>query len=227
MVIRNRDVSMTRYLIGCLLAMILAAYAGQAGAGQPRVSPAQFVITLLDAVKKVKKADPENNIFLSPEEKKQNEALARVINPMVNIRNISIYALMHHWNGLGDQERTFFVSVLTELLTDVAYPSAGKFLQDLEVAVRKEKVIKTKAMVYTSVVHKEEGRIDIDFKLHRSQTSWEVADVYLDGVSLARNLRTQCLKIIRDHSFKELVARMRKKIEEKNTAQLEEVTGRN
>ncbi len=84
-------------------------------------------------------------------------------------------------------------------------------------------------MVYTTVIHKEEGRIDIDFKLMqvKDKDVWMVIDVYLDGVSLARNLRTQCLKIIRDHSFEELIVRMTKKIEERETAHLKEVTGRN
>jgi hypothetical protein len=53
-----------------------------------------------------------------------------------------------------------------------------------------------------------------------------VEDVMLDGVSLARNLRTQCQKIIRENSFQELVARMRKKIVERNADDLKEVSGR-
>ncbi len=81
-------------------------------------------------------------------------------------------------------------------------------------------------MVYTSVIHEEEGRIDIDFKLLSASTSWVTVDVYLDGVSLVRNLRTQCLKIIRDYSFDELLSRMQKKIDERDTANLKEVTGR-
>ena len=82
-------------------------------------------------------------------------------------------------------------------------------------------------MVYTTVIHKEEGRIDIDFKLMRVHDGWTVIDVYLDDVSLARNLRTQSLKIIRDHSFEELISRMTKKIKERDAAHLKEVTGRN
>ena len=71
-----------------------------------------------------------------------------------------------------------------------------------------------------------EGRIDIDFKLIPVEEKWLLRDVYLDGVSLVRNLRTQCLKIIRENSYEELLNRMKKKIREADTATVSEVTGR-
>jgi phospholipid transport system substrate-binding protein len=68
--------------------------------------------------------------------------------------------------------------------------------------------------------------VDIDFKLRQAGDSWVVEDVLLDGVSLARNLRTQCQKIIRENSFQELLSRMRKKIREGDKEDLKDVTGR-
>ncbi len=188
--------------------------------------PKDFVLELLNTVQEMKKAEPENGIFLSPDDIKRNNALADQINRMLDIEYISAYALLDIWKKLEASDRNRFVSTFTELLSKVAYPNAGKFLKDLEIKIRKEKQVKENAMVFTSVIHKEEGRIDIDFKLHRNPGAWTVVDVYLDDVSLARNFRTQCLKIIRDHSFDELLSRMRKKIEERDTANLKEVTGR-
>jgi len=188
--------------------------------------PKDFVRVLLGKVKAMKKADPDENIFLTPEEMQQNEALAAQINRMLDIEYIGAYALHKHWKKLSEKERNRFLSTFSELLSKVAYPNAGKFLEDLKVKIRKEKILKKRAMVYTSVIHEEEGRIDIDFKLLTTSASWVAVDVYLDGVSLVRNLRTQCLKIIRDHSFDELLLRMQKKIDERDTANLKEVTGR-
>jgi phospholipid transport system substrate-binding protein len=189
-------------------------------------TPAQFVQVLLNNVRQLKKSDPEKNITLSSEDKKQNGELGRKINQMVDLNGISKYALQKHWSALDDLQRERFVKVFTELLATVAYPNAGEFLSDLEVSVRKEKKRSQKAMVYTSVIHKEEGRIDIDFKLASLESTWLVQDVYLDGVSLVRNLRTQCLKIIRENSYEELINRMKKKITEADTSDLKEVTGR-
>ncbi len=196
-------------------------------ASQDKEPPTQLIIRLFKTIKQIKKADPDKKIFLSPEEDKNNKELAVVLNRMLNIRYICSYALMKHWNHMLDTDRQFFVSVFTDLLSKVAYPNASKFLKDLTVTIRREKKIRNKIMVYTTVIHKEEGRIDIDFKLMRVHDGWTVIDVYLDDVSLARNLRTQSLKIIRDHSFEELISRMTKKIKERDAAHLKEVTGRN
>jgi phospholipid transport system substrate-binding protein len=212
-----------------LFIFILYSNAALASQSQGQETPSQLAHRLFKTVKQIKKADPDKNILLSPTEDKMNRELAVVLNLMLDIPYISRYALMKHWDTLSDQDRQLFVSVFTDLLSKVAYPNAGKFLKDLEFSIRREKKIGKKVMVYTTVIHKEEGRIDIDFKLMqvKDKDVWMVIDVYLDGVSLARNLRTQCLKIIRDHSFEELITRMTKKIEERETAHLKEVTGRN
>ena len=212
-------------LILPLLAAVMF-HAGQADGFQQQEAPPQLVLRLVQTVREMKKADPDENILLSPEDVKKNKALAADLNRLLHVRYISKYALMKHWNTITDQHRELFVSVFTDLLSKVAYPNAGKFLKDLEFSIRREKKIRNKVMVYTTVIHKEEGRIDIDFKLMQSNGGWVVIDVYLDGVSLARNLRTQCLKIIREDSFEALIARMTQKIEERDTAHLKEVTGR-
>jgi len=213
-------------LVPALVCFPWAAWGPALASGAP-AEPSGSVLHLIETVKRVKKSDPDKQVLLTPEEVRRNADLTGRINRMLDIPFISEYALLDRWNALDPKGRALFVDIFGELLAEVAYPNAGKFLQDLEVSVRKEKVIGQKAMVYTSVIHKEEGRIDIDFKLARSSDAWSVVDVYLDGVSLARNLRTQCLKIIREHSFEELILRMRKKIAEKDTAQLKEVTGKN
>jgi phospholipid transport system substrate-binding protein len=195
-----------------LFIFILYSNAALASQSQGQETPSQLVHRLFKTVKQIKKADPDKGILLSPAEDKINRELAVVLNRLLEIPYISKYALMKHWDTLSDQDRQLFVSVFTDLLPKVAYPNAGKFLKDLGFSIRREKKIGKKVMVYTTVIHKEEGRIDIDFKLMQVKDVWMVIDVYLDGVSLARNLRTQCLKIIRDHSFVELITRMTKKI---------------
>ena len=225
----NTGMGKTTKLTLLITLFIFILHSNAISAPQEQETPARLIIRLFKTVKQVKKADPDKNILLSPEEDKKNRELAVALNRMLDIRYISSYALMKHWDNMADQDRQLFVSVFTDLLSKVAYPNAGKFLKDLEFSIRREKKIRKKVMVYTTVIHKEEGRIDIDFKLMqvKDKDVWMVIDVYLDGVSLARNLRTQCLKIIRDHSFEELITRMTKKIEERETAHLKEVTGRN
>ena len=209
-----------------LASLIFAAVTAGATVAPVDATPTQVVLTLLEIVKQIKKADPDKNIVLTDEEKKQNEALGKQINQMIDLNGISAYTLQKHWEKLDNSSRENYVALFTELLMKVAYPNAGKFLLDLEVSVRKEKERRNNTIVYTSVIHKEEGRIDIDFKLEPLENRWLLMDVYLDGVSLVRNLRTQCLKIIRENSYQELLNRMKRKIQEADTATVNEITGR-
>ncbi|RJQ49090.1 MAG: ABC transporter substrate-binding protein [Desulfobacteraceae bacterium] len=212
-------------ILGVFLLTAAALSAG-AAADPAEAPPREFVLELIETVNRVKKSDPEKGIEVTPAESKENELLSDRLNRMLDIEQISSYALLEHWEKLDEKNRHLFVSTFTELLKKVAYPNAAKFLRDLEVKVKTEKIVSNRAMVNTSVIHPEEGRIDIDYRLEQGKNSWALVDVYLDGVSLKRNLRTQCLKIIRDHSFEELISRMQEKIDERETADLKEVTGR-
>lgn len=193
---------------------------------QASVTPSSVVTELFSTVKQMKKEEPDKNVRLSPDDVKRNTELGQRVDRLLDIEGISAYALWEHWNSRGAQDRKSFVHTFTEVLEKVAYVNTSKFLKDLEVSVNKEKVLSGKAMVYTSIVHEKEGRVDIDFKLHQAGDSWVVEDVLLDGVSLARNLRTQCQKIIRENSFHELLTRMRKKITDVDKEDLKDVTGR-
>lgn len=211
----------------CIIALlILAAVITEAAVIPANTAPAQVVLTLIEKVKQIKKAEPDENIVLTDEEEKRNDALSKQINQLIDLSGISAYTLQKYWKTLDDSKQEDYVALFTELMAKVAYPNAGKFLLDLEVSVRKEKKRRNTVMIYTSVIHKEEGRIDIDFKLIPVEDNWLLRDVYLDGVSLVRNLRTQCLKIIRENSYEELLNRMKKKIREADTATVSEVTGR-
>jgi phospholipid transport system substrate-binding protein len=206
--------------------LMLGAGGVKASRVDASLAPKTVVEELFSTVKQIKKPDADKNVILTPEDEKQNSELSRHVNRLLDLEGISAYALWEDWNKRSAQEKRNFVVTFTELLEKVAYTNTGKFLKDLAVSVNKEKAIGDKAMVYTSIVHEKEGRVDIDFKLHQAGGTWVVEDVLLDGVSLARNLRTQCQKIIRENSFQELLARMKKKIVENDADDLKEVSGR-
>jgi len=189
-------------------------------------APSETVERLLETVRGIKKEGKESQGGLTAEDSRRNEQLSERANTILDIEGISAYALQDHWKRQSAANRRAFVDLFSTLLASVAYPNTSDFLGDLEVEIRKEKVIEGKAVVYTSVFHRKEGRVDIDFELRSHGSGWLVEDVLLDGVSLARNLRTQCLKIIRDHSYSELLRRMRSKIENRDSEDLKEVTQR-
>ncbi len=187
--------------------------------------PKETVNQLVEKIKSIKRP-PDDSTPLSPSDIKQNQKIFSEINNMIDITEIGRYALSSSWNTVGESGRRKFIKLFKELLEKVAYPNTAKFFKDLELEIRKVKVLGNKAMVYSSVYHEEEGRVDIDFKLKKEKDKWVIIDVYLDGVSLVRNLRTQCQKIIRENSFAELLRRMEKKAKEES-ADFSEITAKN
>ena len=104
--------------------------------------------------------------------------------------------------------------MLSDLFIHVAFPNSGKFFAGLDIQFEKTLLKKTKAVTPVLVVHKEEGEVDIEFRLHLADQKWKVIDVDLDGVSMRNNLRTQIYKILKKNDFKELMRRMTKKLKE-------------
>jgi phospholipid transport system substrate-binding protein len=218
----------SRWVWGCWVCAILTLLVPGVPLVRAEVTPTQVVGELLDKVKQIKKADPNKNIALNAEEQKQNASLSRQVNKILDIEGISAFALQDQWSKRSADERRAFVNLFTSLLEKVAYTNTAKFMKDLTASINQEKIVGGKAMVYTSVMHQKEGRVDIDFKLRKAASGWLVEDVQLDGVSLVRNLRTQCNKIVRENSFQELLRRMKRKLDgdEDTDKDLEDITER-
>lgn len=190
-----------------------------------QTDPKATIDSLLGKIRSIKYTEDSSSTLTSADLQK-NEKLYQEITELIDINGISRYALDSYWDRVGPPGQKQFENLFVELLEKVAYPNTAKFFKDLELQIRDIKVIGNKAMIYTSVYHEKEGRVDIDFKLEKSGNGWLITDVYLDGVSLVRNLRTQCQKIIRENSFAELLRRMKEKAEEKTAADVSEITGK-
>ena len=68
-------------------------------------------------------------------------------------------------------------------------------------------------MVRTQIVRKD-GVIDVDYKMLKDNGQWLVYDFVIEGVSLIRNYRSQFSKIISTESYRALVSKLSKKIDE-------------
>jgi phospholipid transport system substrate-binding protein len=204
-----------KYSLLVILALALQCVLTASAATESGGSPSEAVKKLLSTVEKITEGD-------SP----QNARLARQVSNMLDIQWVSTYALQKYWKDLSTEDRRAFVNLFTKLLSEVAYPNSAMFLRDLEISIKKEKIRENMAMVYTSVTQNEEGRSNIDFKVRHSGGDWRLVDVFLDGVSLSRNLRTQCNSIIKRESFQGLLKRIENKIINKDAGEFDDIAKR-
>ena len=151
----------------------------------------------------------------------QGEAFKKSIKEIskrLDIQGVSRRCLGKHWETIGEAERKAFRELFGRVLEEIAFPKSAKFFKGTEVEVEEERIEEEKATVLTSVIHPEEGLIEVEYALERKAGTWLVVDVVLDGVSLVRDLRSQMAKIIRENSYEELKRRLQEKLEEEGKA---------
>jgi phospholipid transport system substrate-binding protein len=157
---------------------------------------------------------PAENGILSETDRTKHAAAAQVANTILDVAEVGKWTLGKYWQERTPVEQREFVQLLEQLFAKVAYPKSAEFFGDLTVAMAGERITGQGAVVKTTVKHPKEGLVTIDYRLIQSNGSWRVRDIMLDDVSLATNLRSQFHKIITEHSYAELLRRMREKLTE-------------
>lgn len=196
----------------CRLGLALVLLAGSVvTAALPAAadSPTQFVRTLVQTISSFKSSE---NGTLSETERAHNSTVAAQANTMLDISGVSQQILGRYWKDRTQEEQQDFTALLTALFVHVAYPKSATFFGDFNIQITDEEVNGQRATVHTTVSDPKEGLISVDYKLQKENDAWHIRDIVLDDVSLTRNLRSQCQKIIAEHSYDELLRRMREKL---------------
>jgi phospholipid transport system substrate-binding protein len=184
---------------------------GWAVAAQEPPSPTHIVQDLMQAIRSIKTSE---NAALNATDRAQHTAAIKLANAILDIPGVSQRILGRHWKQRTSTEQREFTALLTDLFTSVAYPKSAEFFSDLDVKVDDERITGKRAVVATTVSDPKEGLISVNYQLQQHENTWRVQDIILDDVSLTRNLRSQCQKIITEHSYDELLRRMREKLNE-------------
>ena len=172
-------------------------------------NPEKAVKILLKEIKQIVEGEK-----LLEDQKAENKKHSDTALGILKIPEISQKVLGKYWRKYNSKQRNQFQKLLGDLFVYVAFPSSAKFFSDLDLIYGKSKRKKDTVLVPLTVIHKEEGEVDIGFLLKQSSKNWLVVDVILDGISMRNNLRSQFYKILKKNDFKELVRRMEKKLKE-------------
>ena len=195
----------------CVLTLVLLwSTRGVQAATEPE-GPTQLVQRLMKAISSIK---PTNNGGLAATDQATNSAAAKEANAILDIPAVGQRTLGKHWQARTPTEQQEFIVLLEQLFTRVAYPKSAEFFHGLDISVAKENIAGPRATVKTTVKHPKEGLVSVDYRLVQENGTWRVQDILLDDVSLAANLQSQFNKIITEHSYAELLRRMRDKLHE-------------
>ncbi len=196
--------SVVLIVLASLLALVVVrgAWAGPA-TDQLRVHVDQVLKVVSDPVLE----NPEKT-------QERREAIRKVANDIFDFTEITKRSLGRHWQARTPAEQAEMVQLMTDLLERTYISKIEKYSGGEKVGYIGESLDGDVAMVRTKIVTPERTEIPIDYRMYRRDDRWLTYDVFVEGVSLVANYRTQFNAIIQKSSYQELVKKMKEKQQE-------------
>jgi phospholipid transport system substrate-binding protein len=140
-----------------------------------------------------------------------------IIIPHVDFDRISRWVLGKYWRQANTQQRRQFAEEFTTLLTHTYVTAMVQYVDtilangdNIEYPPLQLRPEATEATVKT-LIRMTEGRVPVNFALHRTGGHWKIYDVTIDGISLATTYRGSFASQIRRTGLDDLIAAMHKK----------------
>ncbi|MFZ5453616.1 MAG: MlaC/ttg2D family ABC transporter substrate-binding protein [Thermodesulfobacteriota bacterium] len=194
-----------RVLVLCLTLNLALAVSGVRAEG-----PTEAIKSVVDSVINILN-DPS---LKAPAMKQQRRhRVKQAVDRRFDYEEMARRSLGRSWRSLSASQRREFVRLFGELL-EASY-------SDKIMNYSGEKVQYDKALMdgpdyaeVRTVLLRKNDRIPMSYRLILKPQGWMVYDVVIEGVSMVGNYRSQFSQVIRESSYKELVRRLRAKINE-------------
>ena len=174
-----------------------------AAAADERPGPAETVVRqMIDSIRKLR----------TTEDQTSRGKLISSINDSLALDSLSQQALGAEWGKLDSVQRDQFLHLIRQLLEKLAYPKASEFFADLDVQFGHERAQGSRRIVPTTVKRSEGGAVSITYVLQRTHGQWQVADINLDGQSLAQSVTGQIQAVLRQGSYQSLIDQMKARL---------------
>ncbi len=147
----------------------------------------------------------------------KRERLIETADERIDWYSLCKSSLGRHWRGRTPEEKSAFVSLLTQYLAkNYANSIINNFSDIREIIYIDEKIDCEFAAVRIKAVTNQNIEYPLAYRLRRKSDSpqWEVFDIIIEGTSMVKNYRTQFDDIIRNSSFQELIERLKERIAE-------------
>jgi phospholipid transport system substrate-binding protein len=184
-----------------MMAMLLTSAGGAAAA-----SPTE---TVQVAVKQVFPEQGGSTVQKVSAEQRRAQ-IRQVTESLFDFEQMSRVSLGAYWTQVSPAEKDEFIRLFGNL---VATSYMGKIEQYAgePISFVGERVEGNAAVVQSRVVTPKGSQIQIEYRLAKAGDRWAVYDLYVDGVSLVANYKTQFARIIQRGSFADLLKALRQK----------------
>ncbi len=201
-----------RRLLGVLFAVAaLLGVRGEACAQAPG-GPRHFVETHHAAVNRLLRTHPDG-----PARAQRDEQVARILNSMLDIDELGRRALDPMLGQQSAEHQQQFLTLLRRLIEsnyrqnlDATLDWGITYANDEPGDGGSDAVVRTVARSRTDA---RAAPVTVDYRLHRAGTAWIVYDIVTNNVSLVQTYHDAYTRIVREHGFDDLLARMRRRVD--------------
>lgn len=152
-----------------------------------------------------------NTIVRGSEDRKQKlSALSDLLRDFLDTEALARLAAEKHLEGRSDAEVREFLTLFHDFFVRT-YVQRLLLFDAPDFTFGQETVEGDQAHVATEVVTPGD-RFAVDYQMHRTPEGWRATDIIVEGVSLARNFRSQFDAAVAKDSFQGLLERLRAKV---------------
>ena len=177
-----------------------------AAAGKPAQSAREFVTKALADITAVLKDRSQPN-------QARRERIETLVRMWLDGDTISRLALAKHWKSFDEAQQKEFVESFRQHLVLTYYRNVDRY-QFARIDVYDDRAeSKGDFTVRTKVIAPDAGDVLIDLRLRPTPdgTDWKVIDIFIEGVSLVQNFRSQFQEVLAEGSPAKLLASLRDK----------------
>jgi len=147
--------------------------------------------------------------------REKSRQIRNAVDERFDWEEMSRRTLARHWKERTQDEKNEFTDLFGKLL-ERTYLDKVEGYSGEKVLYMDEKVEGKYAMVAVKIVTQQETEVQVDYRLQKKGNEWLVYDISIEGVSLINNYRKQFNSIMTRSSFKDLMEKLRSKVEEQN-----------
>jgi len=143
---------------------------------------------------------------------KRNERLdkLRVIADRVfNWQEMAQSSLGAAYRTINDAQRAEFLTLFKDLIAQDYRDDLDRFMGDENVLVKGTEERGELRLVKTVLVTHSRDQVPLDYLMHREGETWRAVDFSVEGVSLVNHYRKSFTRFLVNHSFEELLAKLR------------------
>ena len=151
----------------------------------------------------------KNNQEIHTDKQKIYQLAEEKILPNFDLERISALVLGKTWRSIDETQKQKFQAEFKTMLLRTYAVALGKYKdQEIEFKPLRMEPGDKQATVKTQIIQNGAQPISVDYVLAKTENSWKVFDIAIEGVSLVTNYRSQFAGEIKNNGIDSLISKL-------------------